>query len=98
MKNLKIAMILKALFVLIGVVGSMIGKSINTRLNQRALKTVFSVFLVVLGGFVIVHEGTKLITSAREPMHADSVQTEFLQIEAPNPVSDVSLTIHQEGK
>lgn len=53
-----------SLFVLIGVVGSVIGKSINMRLNQRALKTVFSLFLLVLGGFVIVHEGTKLIASS----------------------------------
>ena len=52
-----------ALFVFIGVVGSLIGKSINTRLNQAVLKRVFAVFLIVLGGFVIVREGRKLATS-----------------------------------
>lgn len=49
-----------AMFVLIGVVGSLVGKSINSRLNQAVLKRVFAVFLIVLGGFVIVREGRNL--------------------------------------
>jgi len=47
------------MFTLIGVAGSLIGKSINVRLNQPLLKRAFAIFLVVLGGFVIVNEGTK---------------------------------------
>jgi len=50
-------------FVLIGIVGSLIGKSLNARMNQRMLKKVFAVFLILLGGFVIVHEGSKLAFS-----------------------------------
>ncbi|WP_339909358.1 hypothetical protein [Symmachiella dynata] len=46
--------------VLIGVVGSLIGKSVNARMNQQLFKRVFAVFLILLGGFVIVNEGSKL--------------------------------------
>ncbi|MCA9078857.1 MAG: sulfite exporter TauE/SafE family protein [Planctomycetaceae bacterium] len=55
-----------AIFVLLGVVGSLIGKAINARLNQQVLKLVFAVFLVLLGGFVIVHEGGKLVHRSTE--------------------------------
>jgi len=47
-------------FVLMGVVGGLIGKAVNARMNQRVLRNVFAVFLILLGGFVIVHEGIKL--------------------------------------
>jgi hypothetical protein len=50
-----------AIFVAIGVVGSLVGKSINARLNQRLLKQVFAVFLILLGGFVIIREGSRLL-------------------------------------
>lgn len=50
-------------FVLIGMVGSVIGKVINTNMDQAALKKLFAVFLVVLGGFVIVREGAKMFNS-----------------------------------
>ena len=46
-------------FALIGMVGSFIGKAINARLNQQRLKRVFAIFLIVLGGFVMIHEGIK---------------------------------------
>lgn len=48
-------------FTLIGVVGSFAGGLINARMNQLVLKQVFAVFLVLLGGFVILHEGSKLL-------------------------------------
>ena len=50
------------IFVVIGVVGSLIGKSLNARMNQKMLKKVFAVFLVLLGGFVIFSEGSKLVS------------------------------------
>ncbi|MCA9216679.1 MAG: sulfite exporter TauE/SafE family protein [Planctomycetales bacterium] len=50
-------------FVLIGVIGSLLGKSLNARLNQTMLKHVFAVFLILLGGFVILQEGSKLVWS-----------------------------------
>ncbi len=49
-------------FVAIGVVGSLVGRSINAQLNQRVLKQVFALFLIVLGGFVIVRESSRLLS------------------------------------
>ena len=49
------------IFIAIGLGGFAIGKKMNTRLNQRALKQVFAVFLILLGGFVIAKEGNKLL-------------------------------------
>lgn len=48
------------IFVLIGVFGSLFGRAINSRLNQRMLRNVFAGFLLLLGGFVIVREGGKV--------------------------------------
>jgi len=48
-------------FALIGVVGSFAGGKINARLNQQVLKQVFAVFLILLGGFVMFQEGSKLL-------------------------------------
>ena len=47
-----------AIFVVIGIVGSLIGKSINARLDQRVLRRVFAFFLILLGTFVILREGS----------------------------------------
>lgn len=47
------------IFAVIGVFGSIIGRAINQRINQQALKRVFAVFLILLGGFVIIREGSK---------------------------------------
>ncbi len=51
-------------FVLIGAIGSLIGKSLNARMNQRMLRSVFAAFLILLGGFVIYHEGSKLTSTS----------------------------------
>lgn len=48
------------LFASIGIVGSLVGGLLNARLNQRLLKFAFAVFLVLLGGWVIVREGSRL--------------------------------------
>jgi uncharacterized membrane protein YfcA len=50
------------IFTVIGILGSVVGRAINQRLNQQILKRVFAVFLVLLGGFVIVREGSKLFS------------------------------------
>lgn len=50
-----------ALFVGIGVYGSSLGRRINGLLNQQVLKIVFASFLVLLGCFVVVNEGMKLL-------------------------------------
>ena len=48
------------IFVAIGIGGCLVGQQLNSRLNQRALKQVFAVFLVLLGSFVIIREGSQL--------------------------------------
>ena len=62
------------IFVVIGVVGSLIGSSINQKLNQQLLKKVFAVFLILLGGFVMVKEGLKLFNPPDESS-AQIIQT-----------------------
>jgi hypothetical protein len=49
------------IFAVIGVLGSLMGRAINAHLNQRVLKYVFAGFLILLGGFVIVREGSKFL-------------------------------------
>ena len=51
------------IFVVIGIFGSIVGSAINARLNQETLKKVFAIFLVFLGGFVMLREGSKLYLS-----------------------------------
>ena len=54
-------------FVVIGICGSLIGRRVNAVLDQRMLKRVFAAFLVLLGGFVIVNEGGKLMLDVDAP-------------------------------
>jgi len=51
-------------FAVIGVLGSIIGHFINARLNQRVLQQCFAGFLFLIGGFVILHEGSNLVGTA----------------------------------
>jgi uncharacterized membrane protein YfcA len=51
------------IFTLIGILGSLVGRAINQRLNQFVLKRVFAIFLVLIGGFVIIHEGSKFLSN-----------------------------------
>jgi uncharacterized protein len=44
------------IFAVVGIIGSLIGKSLNTRINQAALQRGFAVFLVVMALFVIIRE------------------------------------------
>lgn len=78
-----------ALFVAIGVTGSLLGRYANNMLDQRTLKTVFAGFLVLLGSFVILREGSKLLpgkTSPQSDGHASVIVHESLsQIQGVNP-------------
>lgn len=65
------------IFVPLGVLGSLIGKSVNARMNQRLLKNVFAVFLILLGGFVIVNEGSKLaLPSSKQSSAASTTEVQ----------------------
>lgn len=48
------------LFIAVGTVGSIAGKRLNARVNQRALKKGFAVFLVVMGVVIVVRELLRL--------------------------------------
>ncbi len=48
------------LFIAIGTVGSVVGRRLNEKINQRALKRGFSVFLVVMAGVIITREALRL--------------------------------------
>tara|TARA_R100001132_G_scaffold27072_1_gene30665 strand:- start:463 stop:1329 length:867 start_codon:yes stop_codon:yes gene_type:complete len=73
------------IFAVMGIVGSMIGRHINTRLNQQMLKSVFAGFLILLGGFVIVREGGKYLHPAA-PATAVIVASKQIQAESQIPV------------
>jgi uncharacterized membrane protein YfcA len=62
-------------FVAIGIGGSLAGSLINARMNQRLLKQSFAVMLILLGGFVIVYEGSKLASPPIEPAPTKVVVT-----------------------
>ena len=64
------------IFTVIGILGSMVGRAINQRLNQQLLKRVFAVFLVLLGGFVIVREGSKFF---RHPIPNPAIVSTVVQ-------------------
>ncbi len=56
-----------AIFGVIGVLGSIVGRQINTRLNQRVLQQVFALFLVAVGTFVVIREGSEAYFPAQPP-------------------------------
>jgi len=80
-------------FTLIGIAGSVAGHKLNARLNQHVLKTVFAGFLVLLGGFVIVHEGSKLVPAAARQAR---VATERVNAMLPAQSSNTTLNLQGE--
>lgn len=59
-----------ALFIVVGLGGCFFGQRLNAKLNQRLLRQIFAVFLIVIGTLVIIKESGK--TTA--PAKADSVE------------------------
>lgn len=51
------------LFIAVGLGGCFVGQRLNTSLNQRMLKQVFAVFLILIGALVIFKEGGKLFAT-----------------------------------
>ncbi|MHC4976473.1 MAG: sulfite exporter TauE/SafE family protein [Planctomycetota bacterium] len=51
---------LMGVFVAVGVVGSFVGKALNTRIKQAGLQRGFAVFLVVMACFILVKESIAL--------------------------------------
>lgn len=59
-------------FVAVGMIGCLIGQQLNSKLNQRALKQAFAIFLVLIGVFVILKEGSELLSEGK-PKQANAV-------------------------
>lgn len=80
------------LFVAVGLVGCFFGQKLNTSLNQRLLKQVFAIFLIMIGALVIVKEGGKLfaasdVESSKDPI-SHSAPYDPTAIHPSNPQSD----------
>lgn len=58
-------------FIACGIVGSFAGKSLNSRINQRALQRGFAVFLVVMAGFIAVKESAALLAPTPDQNQTD---------------------------
>ncbi len=63
-----------ALFSLVGIIGGLVGVSIGGRLNQRTLRRVFAVFLVLMAVFILVRQAPRMMNTgpADRPNHAAS--------------------------
>ncbi len=63
-----------AVFVVVGAAGSFVGKSVNSKIDQRALQRGFAVFLMVMACFVAFKESVELITAVdqTQPPHNDA--------------------------
>ena len=49
------------MFILIGTIGSIIGKHLNSKFSHSALQRGFAVFLLVMATFIVLKEGRKLL-------------------------------------
>jgi len=74
------------LFIAIGLGGCFVGQRLNAKLNQRVLKQVFAVFLILIGSFVIMKEGRKLF-KAPAVESASFVGEEAVSLIQPKPSS-----------
>lgn len=53
-------------FALLGTLGSVAGKFINVRTNQQSLKKMFAIFLILIGGFVILDRLRNIMATPKE--------------------------------
>ena len=85
-------------FVLIGVAGSLVGRSINARLDQALLRRVFAFFLIALGSFVILREGSKLLpTVSPSPISQSRPRPALIDRERPTtPLRPITQIIERE--
>ncbi len=59
-----------ALFIVVGVLGASLGQRLSARLNQRTLKRVFAIFLLVMAVFMLAREAPRLLASDDDPTPA----------------------------
>jgi uncharacterized membrane protein YfcA len=66
-------------FVLLGFLGSLVGRLLNARLDQRVLQQIFAGLLLLVGGFILLHQVTPLTRSvAQAPLSTPNNQAASL--------------------
>ncbi len=50
-----------ALFGALGIVGATIGRHLSTKINQRTLRKIFGVFVLILGGYILMRKAPALL-------------------------------------
>lgn len=81
-------------FSIVGVFGSWVGRRLNTKLNQRALQRVFAGFLILLGGVIVVQEGSRWIAANRASPPEHSVTAEHTVTAEPTVTAEQPTTEH----
>lgn len=72
------------LFTVVGIGGSFLGSAFSQRVPQAQLKRGFAVFLVVMGGFILVREGPKALRGGDEvAAPAEELGAPHLELAAP---------------
>jgi uncharacterized membrane protein YfcA len=61
-------------FVVLGVIGTVLGTSINKRLNQETLRRSFAAFLIVMAAFILYREGSNLVAE-----HSTVLEAHYLE-------------------
>jgi len=78
------------LFLVVGVLGSMVGNAVGQRLPQAQLKRVFAIFLLVMGTAILLREGPRALAApaaATEPAVTSALDT----IPTAGPVDGTSI-------
>lgn len=69
-----------AIFVLIGIAGSLIGRHLSTKINQQRLRKGFACFLLVMGALILAKEIQQQTTEASTPTLGVTVSTSLQHI------------------
>ncbi|MCA9200869.1 MAG: sulfite exporter TauE/SafE family protein [Planctomycetales bacterium] len=71
--NLSVDVQTVLVFTIVGVAGSILGRQINRCMNQLVLRRVFAAFLVLLGCFMIIREGSQLWMRTASTSHVGHI-------------------------
>lgn len=63
-----------ATFASIGIAGSLVGNYLGGRLNQKTLKRVFAVFLIVMAGYILVRQAPRVMRAEPPPSQVQDPQ------------------------
>lgn len=63
------------LFAAVGIVGSLVGNAVSTRMNQDTLKRVFAASLIVVAGYIVVRQAPRVLPGRAEPAATGAMKT-----------------------